>query len=186
MALQSSGQISLNDIHVEAGGTTGTQAALNDSDIRALISASSASEMEFADFYGASSFSATHTLTQALFDGSTVNYYGKFIAGSISPTTFGGYTIGHVFRHQSDSQPTTDSDFWFYLNGSSVPENTISNIKIECDDGTIISLDKADASTSQGASSRYYIWHDSDFTSSEHSSFVATFDGSGTVDLEIS
>ena len=87
MALQSSGQISLNDIHVEAGGTTGTQAALNDSDIRGLISASSASEMEFADFYGASSFSATHTLTQALNDSST-NYYGKFTSGFISPTTF--------------------------------------------------------------------------------------------------
>ena len=55
MALQSSGQLSLDDIHVEAGGSTGTQAAINDSDIRSLISASSATEMEFADFYGASS-----------------------------------------------------------------------------------------------------------------------------------
>lgn len=60
MALPSSGQISLNEMHVEVGGTTGTQAAINDSDIRGLISASSASEMEFADFYGASSgYSAT-------------------------------------------------------------------------------------------------------------------------------
>ncbi len=55
MPLQSSGQITLDDIHVEAGGTTDTQAAVNDTDIRALISASSASEMEFADFYGADS-----------------------------------------------------------------------------------------------------------------------------------
>lgn len=55
MALQNSGQISLNDIHVEAGGSSGTQAGINDSDIRGLISASSATEMEFADFYGASS-----------------------------------------------------------------------------------------------------------------------------------
>lgn len=185
MALQSSGQISLNDIHVEAGGTSGTQAALNDSDIRSLISASSASEMEFADFYGASSFSATHTLTQALRD-STTNYYGKFIDGSISPTTFGGYTIKYAFRRLSDGDPATDSDFWFYLDGASVPEDTISNIKIECDDGTIISLDKSEASTTQGGSHRYYIWHETDFTSSEHSSFVSTFDGSGTVDLEIS
>ena len=53
MALQTSGQISLNDIHVEAGGTSGSQVAINDSDVRSLISASSASEMEFADFYGA-------------------------------------------------------------------------------------------------------------------------------------
>lgn len=44
MALQSSGQITLNEIHIEAGGTSGTQATINDSDIRDLISASSASE----------------------------------------------------------------------------------------------------------------------------------------------
>ena len=37
MPLQSSGAISLNEIHIEAGGSTETQAALNDSDIRGLI-----------------------------------------------------------------------------------------------------------------------------------------------------
>lgn len=67
MALQSSGQISLNDIHVEAGGSSGTQAGINDSDIRGLISASSATEIEFADFYGASA-SPTHvaSVTRAM------------------------------------------------------------------------------------------------------------------------
>lgn len=54
MTLPTSGAISLNDIHIEAGGTTGTQAGINDADIRALIGAASASEIEFADFYGAS------------------------------------------------------------------------------------------------------------------------------------
>lgn len=54
MALQTSGQISLNDIHLEAGGASGTQAGINDSDIRALISAGSGTEMGFSDFYGAS------------------------------------------------------------------------------------------------------------------------------------
>ena len=55
MALQSSGQITLDDIHVEAGGTTGTQASINDADIRGLVSATSGSEMQFSDWYGASS-----------------------------------------------------------------------------------------------------------------------------------
>lgn len=61
MALQTSGAISLNDIHIEAGGTTGTQASLNDTDIRGLTAASgrtinstSGTEIDFADFYGAS------------------------------------------------------------------------------------------------------------------------------------
>ena len=34
MALQSSGAISLNDIHIEAGGSSGIQASTNDVDIR--------------------------------------------------------------------------------------------------------------------------------------------------------
>ena len=60
MTLQTSGAISLNDIHIEAGGTTGTQASLNDTDIRGLTAASgrtinstSGTEIDFADFYGA-------------------------------------------------------------------------------------------------------------------------------------
>lgn len=54
MALQGSGQISLNDLHVEAGGSSGTQASMNDSDIRGLVNASANSQMTFSSFYGAS------------------------------------------------------------------------------------------------------------------------------------
>ena len=53
MALQTSGPISLDDIHVEAGGTTGTQAGINDTDIRNLIGKSSATQMGFNEWYGA-------------------------------------------------------------------------------------------------------------------------------------
>ena len=54
MALQSSGAISLNDMHVEAGGTSGTQASLNDEDIRGLINKASGTQMSFNEWYGAS------------------------------------------------------------------------------------------------------------------------------------
>lgn len=54
MALQTSGAISLNDIHVEAGGTSGTQASLNDADIRGLINKASGASSSFSGFYGAS------------------------------------------------------------------------------------------------------------------------------------
>ena len=40
MVLQNSGAISLDDIHVEAGGTSGTSASINDSDIRKTIKCS--------------------------------------------------------------------------------------------------------------------------------------------------
>lgn len=62
MALQTSGAISLNDIHVEAGGTSGTTASMNDTDIRGLqaaagrtINSTLGGETDFADYYGAAS-----------------------------------------------------------------------------------------------------------------------------------
>ena len=61
MALASSGAISINQIHVEAGGTTQTQCSINDSDIRDLNEASGKTinnttntTISFDDFYGAS------------------------------------------------------------------------------------------------------------------------------------
>ena len=59
MALQSSGAISLNQIHVEAGGASGTTANLNDSDIRGLIGKGSGATMSFNEWYGASSYTAS-------------------------------------------------------------------------------------------------------------------------------
>mgnify|MGYP003624616018 CR=1 FL=1 len=55
MALQTSGAISLNDIHVEAGGSSGTLVGINDSDVRGLTGASSGASSSFSSFYGTSS-----------------------------------------------------------------------------------------------------------------------------------
>lgn len=71
MALQTSGQISLNEIHVEAGGTSGTACNINESDIRGLISASSGAAMDFADWYGASASQAFTTIKS----GHTYHFY---------------------------------------------------------------------------------------------------------------
>lgn len=57
MALQSSGAISLNEIHIEAGGTSGTLCTINDSDIRGLIGKASGATMSFNEWYGASATS---------------------------------------------------------------------------------------------------------------------------------
>lgn len=61
MALQTTGAISLNDIHQEAGGTSGTTASVDDTDIRGLNEASgktinntAGTQVSFSDFYGAS------------------------------------------------------------------------------------------------------------------------------------
>ena len=54
MALPTSGALSLNAIHIEAGGSSGTQASLNDADIRNLIGKGSGVQMSFSEWYGAS------------------------------------------------------------------------------------------------------------------------------------
>ena len=53
MALQTSGQISLNDIHVEVGGTTGTEVSLNDSDVRGLVNKDAGAQNAMNEYYGA-------------------------------------------------------------------------------------------------------------------------------------
>ena len=98
MPLTSSGQISLNDLHVEAGGTSGTQVSMNDTDIRGLVGAVVNSQMAFSSFYGASS-SATINIT---ISSNTNNYNlwnskgGAYSAGNttINVTINSGVTIG--------------------------------------------------------------------------------------------
>ena len=89
MPLQNSGQISLNDLHVEAGGTSGTQCSMNDSDIRGLVSAAANSQMTVSSFYGASNLllSTDITIGSNSFKGSVSRGYSGgavFAYGSIS------------------------------------------------------------------------------------------------------
>lgn len=54
MALQPSGTISLNDIHIEVGGAHASNATINDADIRGLIGKGSGATSSFNEFYNAS------------------------------------------------------------------------------------------------------------------------------------
>ena len=49
-----SGAISLNEMHVEIGGSSGSEVSINDSDIRGLISKTASTNMSFSEWYGAS------------------------------------------------------------------------------------------------------------------------------------
>ena len=83
MPLPSSGAISLNQIHIEAGGSSGTQASLNDADIRALIGKGSGVQMSFSEWYGASASNDTADMTAG-----SVSVGGKY------PATYYGYDDG--------------------------------------------------------------------------------------------
>ena len=67
MALQTSGPISLNDMHVEVGGTSGTLCSVNDADIRELISRGANTSQNFQEYYGKAAETSLPT------GGSTIN-----------------------------------------------------------------------------------------------------------------
>ena len=52
MALQTSGAISLNDIHVEVGGTSGTLCSLNDADFCVQINVGNNANQSLQLYYG--------------------------------------------------------------------------------------------------------------------------------------
>tara|TARA_B100001057_G_scaffold96585_1_gene93197 strand:+ start:31 stop:528 length:498 start_codon:yes stop_codon:yes gene_type:complete len=118
MALPSSGAISLNQMHVEAGGSSGTQCSLNDSDIRGLISKGSGSQMSFSEWYGASSSTTESSLV--------------FTAGNF--TLYSANTF-HFAGNQQNSQifwtgtivvsnSNASYNFHSYLSGSNLASNT--------------------------------------------------------------
>lgn len=67
MALQTSGQISLNDLHLEVDGASGSEVSLNDADIRDMIDKSSGAQSSISEYYGATSGNSVrggHLFTQ--------------------------------------------------------------------------------------------------------------------------
>tara|TARA_Y100000816_G_C25960879_1_gene501440 strand:+ start:207 stop:824 length:618 start_codon:yes stop_codon:yes gene_type:complete len=101
VTLPSSGTLSLNAIHIEAGGSSGTSCSINDSDIRGLIGKNSGASMNFAEWYGASSFTAE---TQLVITGA--NSGVKFANPSFS--TYSSGIAGGTLGSAADNQITLD------------------------------------------------------------------------------
>ena len=102
MALPSSGTISLNQIHVEAGGTSGTQAGMNDSDIRALIGKNASTTMSFSEWYGASA-SVTVTLSSNATNQSVSTLFGSDFSANVAKVLVinSGVEIGSTSTNNS-------------------------------------------------------------------------------------
>jgi len=111
MALQSSGAISLDDIHDEAGGTSGSTCTINDSDIRDLIDKSDGASMAFNEWYGASAFTPVDYSIIAF--GSWPGNLGSIdwcdiltIGGNADSTTFGNLTARSILFSGSCASTT--------------------------------------------------------------------------------
>ena len=117
MALQTSGAISLSQIHVEAGGASTATASLNDSDIRGLIGKGSGVTMSFSEWYGASNSS------WVIDEGQSGTAYGYGVGyGSITNNTWRG-----AFVQQVATFTITIKGSSSYLLSSRIQGNRASN-----------------------------------------------------------
>jgi len=79
MPLPSSGQITINQIHVEAGGGSASQAKINDADIRDMIGKGSTSQNAFNEYYGVSAAAPV-----AAYKGRTLTTGNGFPTGNVT------------------------------------------------------------------------------------------------------
>ena len=114
MALQTSGPISLNQIHVEAGGSSGTTASLNDADIRGLIGKSSGAQMSFNEWYGAAN-TFTYTISSNTQELNLTSTYFTNVGWNGSSNII--LTIGSGVYIWSDNTTTAGMTIASSLNG---------------------------------------------------------------------
>jgi len=120
MALQGSGAISLDDMHVEVGGTSGTTCSLNDADIRALIDVGDSGQQSIQQYYGQSSETSLPT------GGSQIN--GQVQLKEITASSY--ISSGGTLR--------IPSNMWVWSDSTSTPALTIDIACTVINDGKII------------------------------------------------
>jgi len=191
MPLQTSGAISLNDIHVEAGGTTGTQASINDTDIRALIGKASGATMSFSEWYGASS-TQTITVTQGTLSqqfSTTRGFESSAPTGSVSPTNVNGATLSALgITRLARTNASSGMFFEFelsYSTSNAIGASEFTNISFTAN-GTLTTLTSAEASTTTlaGGFRRRWTWSLANgLDTTEISNISTEWDGSGNIDV---
>ena len=121
-------------MHIEVGGSSGTQVSINDSDIRGLINKSSGAQMSFNEWYGASNVTTESSYSGT--SGSATSYYlfEEFIANLKSyGITWSG--TAQVTHNGSGSSSTASYDFTSYIDSST--GKIASNTPFPAHSGTI-------------------------------------------------
>lgn len=124
MATPSSGTISLNQIHVEAGGSSGTTCSINDADIRLIANKSSGATASWNDYYNRAKDYAISQTT----GGTNVTTTGQY---SSTIQRYRGYTnnSGKGMPNTGSYSPSSDSDYF--------SNNTFSEQHVEGQQGAI-------------------------------------------------
>jgi hypothetical protein len=156
MALPASGEIHFNEIHIEAGGTTGTQCSLEDTDIRALIGEASLDQHAISEWWGASAAEVTWDTTSRIITGSD-DFFGPDVGiriqddGEVYVMTNGvSYSKWAYEDWESTATATTGSNYelrWNYVSGSGTLSSTFGTVNTWIDLGTDLTCVLAGAST---------------------------------------
>ena len=167
MALPASGTIRLDQIHVEAGGISGTPCSLNEADIRGLIGKSVNSPMDFSDWYGAVnefvlSFTQTGWSTNLPGAASTVRYGWQTYNNRGSATTavsktgyFGGNNVVAFWTRQVQPNNSAASVF---LEASGNINNTDDDAFASVSVNGLASYSRSAASFSYNGSRSQWSW----------------------------
>ena len=150
MVLPSSGQISINQIHVEAGGSSGTQVKLSDTDVKGLINANtSIGNIQFSEYYGAAASNTTSSIAGG--GSTTTNQFANCnvslstgnklvviipmyrvqsassIANAPTSVTVGGQS---ATQHIINNTPNTSVNTYGHINSIWVLETTLSGTQL--------------------------------------------------------
>ena len=195
MATPSSGAISLNDMHVEAGGSSGTSCSINDSDIRLIANKSSGATASWNDYYSrAADWSITMTVGDGVISSSdgyttTTTRYRGFLnnspsvaanIGSLSVSNDADYFSNNGFTDLmiSGTQGQTNSAIRVRASAENIANNDTAFKSVVIGSATYNRTD-ATYQTSNGKSQWY--WSDTSVTvPSDDTSAYAPFAATGS------
>ena len=144
--IPSSGTIRLDQIHTEAGGTSGTACSLNEADIRGLIGKSAGTLMSFSEWYGAAAeFTVQFTLT-----GWSTNLPGASRNQSYGWQTYNNR--GAATTAVSKSSFFGGADVVVYWFNQTQPNNNLSYLYLDVN-GTVANSDDSFAAVSVNGTS---------------------------------
>ena len=186
MGTPASGTITLDEVHVEAGGSSGSQASFNDSDIRLISGSNQNTQFSMSDMYArAADFSfsgTTRANSQTTSSGyiTITSYIRGFTAsttpidafpaggtrGSMSPTSEGSYFGGSTITSHSISSigPGTSKTLAVFSNQANATNSDTACFKSMVIGST--TFNRTDATFTTSAAVTSFTW-----------SFAATNDG---------
>ena len=167
MALQTSGAISLNQIHVEAGGSSGTACTINDSDIRGLISKGSGATMSFSEWYGASAFTTVSGYYQ-VYNGAQASDYSfraeKYVSTDNQSLDFASTIEAGILCYPNSNNRIEIYGFgryYQYYQGGSIGGNTNRYYYRNTSGTSIYSGNLSEASINNAIYHTHLLWYSS-------------------------